>query len=90
MKKINGSLTHQGLIQQVELLEKVSKDTDSATLERVHAAIAEEFLFLEMLHNQEIINQLLEKLLADEIEISAGTIEAAQILINLALGEPFD
>lgn len=90
MKKINGSLTHQGLIQQVELLEKVSRDIDSTTLERVHAAIAEEFLFLEMLHNQEIRNQLLEKLLADEIEISAGTIEAAQILINLALGEPFD
>jgi hypothetical protein len=90
IKKTRLSLTHQELMRQAELLQEACADIDSATLDRAHAAIAEEALFVEMLHNQEIRNQLLEKLLAGETKVSAGAIEAAQILINIVLGEPFD
>ena len=88
MKKTNVFQTHQDLMRQAEILQEVSTDIDPNTINLVQAAIAEEFLFCEMLHNKETREQLLEKYLAGETESSAGTIEAVQVLINLVLGEP--
>jgi hypothetical protein len=88
MKKTKVLLTQHDLRMQTELLQEVSVHIDPSTVDRVQAAITEDLLFCEMLHNQETREQLLEKILAGESEISAGTIEAVRILINLVLGEP--
>ncbi|OGO16946.1 MAG: hypothetical protein A2Z14_10265 [Chloroflexi bacterium RBG_16_48_8] len=88
MKKTNLFLTHHDLMRQAELLQGVSRDVDPATVNLVQAAIAEDILFFEMVSNHETRGQLLGQFLAGEIEIRAGTIEAAQILVNLVLGEP--
>ncbi len=89
MKKTNVLLTHHDLMRQAELLQEVSMDIDPATVGRIQIAITEDIEFYEMLHHQETRNQLLERFLAGEIEIRAGTIEAARILVNLILGEPW-
>jgi hypothetical protein len=86
--KANLFLTQHDLMRQAELLQEVSVDIDPATVDLIQIAIAEDIQFFEMLHNQETRNQLLERFLAGEIEIRAGTIEAARILVNLVLGEP--
>jgi hypothetical protein len=88
MKKTNVFQTHHDLMRQTEILQEVSTDLDPTTINLVQAAIAEEFLLCEMLHNKETREQLLEKYLAGETESSAGTIEAVQVLINLLHGEP--
>ncbi len=88
MKKMNVFLTHHDLMRQAELLQELSVDMDPATVDLVQGAIAEEIQFFEMLHNQETQVQLIQQFLAGEIDIRAGTSEAAQILVNLVLGEP--
>jgi len=81
-------LAHEDLLRQAKLLQDFSNDIDPATIEEIQDAITEDILLFEMLHNQETRDQLLGKFLAGEIEIRAGTTEAAQILVNLVLGEP--
>ena len=88
MKKTNVFQTRHDLMRQAEILQEVSTDLDPTTIDLVQAAIAEEFLLCEMLRNQKTRDHLLETFLADEIKVSAGTIEAARILVNLVLGEP--
>ena len=85
--KCNIFQTHHDLMRQAELLQEVSRDIDPATIEEVQIAIAEDIRFFEMIHCRETRDQLLQQYLIGEIEIRAGTNEAAQILVNLVLGE---
>lgn len=80
--------TYDHLVKQADLLREISTDIEPSTVDMVHVAIAEDILFFEMVCNNETRDQLLEQFLAREIEIRAGTIEAARILVNLVLGEP--
>ena len=74
-------------MRQTELLQEVSRDIDPATIKEVQVAIAEDIRFFEMIHSRETRDQLLQQFLVGEIEIRAGTNEAAQILVNLVLGD---
>jgi len=88
MKKTNVLLAYHDLTRQAELLQEFSSSIHPAIIEKVQDAITEDILLFEMLHNEETRDQIIDKFLAGEIEIRAGTTEAAQILVNLVLGEP--
>jgi hypothetical protein len=88
MKKTKVLLPKRDLLKQAEILQEVSVDLDPATVDLIQFAITEDMQFWEMLYNEETKNQLLERFLTGEIDLRAGTIEAARILVNLVLGEP--
>jgi hypothetical protein len=88
MKITTAFLTHTDLLKQADLLQDVSREINPATIDLVQIAIVEDIQLFEMLHNQETRDQFLQQLLISETELRAGTIEAAQILVNLVLGEP--
>jgi hypothetical protein len=74
-------------MRQAELLREVSRDIDPATIKEVQVAIAEDIRFFEMIQSRETRDQLIQQFLVGEIEIRAGTVEAAQVLVNLVLGD---
>ena len=76
------------LIRQAELLGELPADIDPSTVGKVQAAIAYDIAFFEMVCNQETRRQLFKQYITGEIDIQTGTIEAAQMLVNLMLGEP--
>lgn len=86
--KSNVFHTYDYLLKQADLLQDVSIDIPPSTVNRVQVAISEDILFFDLVCNQETSAHMLEKFLAGEIDIRAGTIEAARILVNLVLGEP--
>lgn len=86
--KSNVFLARDDLIRQAELLQEISGDIDPATIEELQAAIAYDIHFFEMIHNHETRHQLYTQFIAGDLNIRAGTTEAARILENLILGEP--
>jgi hypothetical protein len=86
--KSNVFYTYDHLVKQADVLQEVSIDIPASTVDRVQVAISEDILFFDMVCNGETSPQMLEKFLSGKIDIRAGTIEAARILVNLVLGEP--
>jgi hypothetical protein len=86
--KTNVFQTYEDLIHQAELLQEVSHDIDPTLIDRVQVAIAEDMLFFDMIYNHKNRRQLLDQYLMGKLDIKAGTIEAARVLVNLILGEP--
>jgi hypothetical protein len=80
--------TYEDLLHQGEVLQEISQAFDPDIVEMVQVAIAEDILFFEMISNQENRKELLDQYISGKLELKAGTIEAARILVNLILGEP--
>ena len=80
--------THEDLLHQEELLLEISHHFDPKIVDLVQVAIAEDILFFEMISNHKTRRLLLDQYLSGELDLKAGTIEAARILVNLILGEP--